>query len=265
MRIVKIIAIAFSLYSRIPMPSFDWDDEDYRHAVAVLPLIGVVIGALCFGVTKFYAAVSGEKELSAAPLVLILTAIPIFVTGGFHIDGFMDVSDAGNSFAEKERRLEIMKDPHIGAFAVIGLMKIGLFWLASLFLIVDDYLSSGRDGLILLFCIGFAVARAACGMTSIVFSRAKTDGMLSREVSKAGRIDLGILIKTLGIGLIIGLFIAPVPTVACMVALIVFVIYYRRFCYSKFGGVTGDTAGFFVVCAELVIVVMLALCSIVGV
>ena len=50
MKILKRIAIAFSLYSRIPMPVFEWEDEDYKGAIAFLPLVGVVIGGICAAV-----------------------------------------------------------------------------------------------------------------------------------------------------------------------------------------------------------------------
>lgn len=46
--------------------------------------------------------------------------LPILVTGGIHMDGFMDTSDALASWQSPEKRLEILKDSHVGAFAVLG-------------------------------------------------------------------------------------------------------------------------------------------------
>ena len=52
-------------------------------------------------------------------LAVILTVIPVFVTGGIHVDGLLDTSDALSSWQERTRRLEILKDSHAGAFAII--------------------------------------------------------------------------------------------------------------------------------------------------
>ena len=39
----------------------------------------------------------------------------------FHIDGFMDTMDAFHSYKPREEKLTILKDSHMGAFAVIML------------------------------------------------------------------------------------------------------------------------------------------------
>ena len=49
----------------------------------------------------------------------ILLAVPIFITGGIHMDGFMDTCDARASYGDREKKLAILKDTHTGAFAVI--------------------------------------------------------------------------------------------------------------------------------------------------
>ena len=57
--------------------------------------------------------------------------IPILITGGFHVDGFLDTCDALHSYQPRERKLEILKDSHIGAFAVIMLALYGLIFLGG--------------------------------------------------------------------------------------------------------------------------------------
>ena len=41
--------IAFSMYSRIPMPMFEWKEEDMKYAMCFFPAIGMVIGAVFYG------------------------------------------------------------------------------------------------------------------------------------------------------------------------------------------------------------------------
>lgn len=38
--------IAFSMYSKIPMPASDWKKENMRYIMCFFPLIGVIIGGV---------------------------------------------------------------------------------------------------------------------------------------------------------------------------------------------------------------------------
>jgi adenosylcobinamide-GDP ribazoletransferase len=251
MNVIKSIAIAFSMYSRIPMPTFKWEDQDYKHAISFLPLVGAVIGILVT-VAAFF------KELPVFVLTVILALIPLVITGGFHLDGFMDVTDARSSFAEKEKSLEIMEDPHIGAFAVIGLVKLALAWGGALYMVVDSF-STGR-GRIGVYCYGisFMAVRALCGLWSILLTKAKDSGMLSREAGGAETCDIMLLMAQLVFAMATWAFADLVSCLVCLGALGLFSVYYWRMCKKRFGGVTGDTAGYFVTMGELVVLVALA-------
>ena len=112
---LKSIAIAFQMYSHIPIPSFEWDDRSRKYALCFFPLVGAVVGSVEY--LWFYLA-----ALLEAPVLIgtaVATAIPFLITGGIHMDGFCDTVDALSSQASMERKLEILKDPHAGAFAII--------------------------------------------------------------------------------------------------------------------------------------------------
>lgn len=255
MRIIKRIIIAFSLYSRIPMPIFNWEDEDYRHAIAYLPLVGAVIGLLCALSIK----IDKWLELPTFVLTALLSFLPILVTGGFHLDGYMDVSDAISSFQGREKSLEIMKDPHIGAFAVISLLKLSVCWGGLLYLVIDSCKKSGDDRALYIYAAGFFMVRALCGITSLKMKKARKEGMLSSETKGAGSGDLAILIIQLAAA---GIFLVWTDALSGAIAIMVviaYTCYYGHFCNSKFGGVTGDTAGFYVCKAELMLLLALAL------
>lgn len=127
MRIIKSFFIAFSMYSKIPMPQFQWKDEDMRYALCFFPWVGAVIGALWY-LWKWFVTGSRWEPLC---YTVVGTAIPILITGGFHVDGFLDTCDALHSYQPRERKLEILKDSHIGAFAVIMLALYGLIFLGG--------------------------------------------------------------------------------------------------------------------------------------
>ena len=99
MKILKSIVIAFSLYSRIPMPHFDWEEDEYNLAIAFLPLVGAAIGLISY--CLFFVCVRLGLPLIAT--MAVMTLVPLIVTGGFHVDGFMDVQDARNSFQDREK------------------------------------------------------------------------------------------------------------------------------------------------------------------
>ena len=89
-RLFKSFIIAFSMYSKVPMPMLEWKEEDMKYVFCFFPFIGVLIG----GIITAWNYVCFRFELPEICRVLISAAIPLLVTGGIHADGFMDVSDA---------------------------------------------------------------------------------------------------------------------------------------------------------------------------
>ena len=104
MTIVKSLACAFLMYSRIPMPQVEWKEENRRYSLAMFPFVGAVIGGLIILWTYLCGILHSGKWLYAA----VCCVIPIAVTGGIHADGFCDVTDARSSYAPREKKLEIM-------------------------------------------------------------------------------------------------------------------------------------------------------------
>ena len=113
---MKAIAIAFSTYSKIPMPHFKWDPKALQYSMCAFPLVGAVIGAGEFAIWYLFGFLLQWSEVFTAAL---LTIFPILITGGIHMDGFLDTVDAKSSYKSKEEKLQILKDPHTGAFAII--------------------------------------------------------------------------------------------------------------------------------------------------
>ena len=250
--------IAFSLYSKIPMPAQVWDDDCAERAISFLPFIGIVIGALSY----MMLMLAGALGLPVFFTTVALTLIPVLVTGGFHLDGFLDVQDALHSYQPGEKKLEIMKDPHIGAFAVISAGELLLVWMGFLYLAVSTYAYSGDLSLMYLYCISFVPARALCAFTSIIFTKARKDGLLNMETKKSRRGDLVFLILQGAAAIAAMLFINLKVTLLAIAVMLIHLALYRRLCIRNFGGVTGDTAGFFVVSAETALLILLGICSV---
>ena len=257
MSVFRSLIIAFSMYSRIPMPIFNWDEKDMKHVITFLPLIGAVIGGIDYAVIRL----SNRIGLPCMVQTLLLTIVPILITGGFHIDGFMDVQDALKSYQSKEKKLEIMKDPHIGAFAVISLIGLGLIWIAGLYLCVYRALENGNPKLLFVFAAVFAFVRSVCGITCIVLPGAKKEGMLNMESGKAGKGDLIFLTALAGICVVVMLINSPVAAIILTASIAIYTFVYKNTCDRNFGGVTGDTSGYYVVTGECLLTVALAILS----
>ncbi len=245
--ILKSIAVAFSIYSKIPMPRFNWEEKDMRYHLIFFPWIGAVIALLEYGWYLLAIHCSFSQLLTAT----VALAIPFLVTGGFHADGFMDTMDAIHSWQPKEKRLEILKDPHIGAFSVIS---FAVFLLLALGFTSEAVRIASRN-LVMTVCFAFPVSRCLSGISVLTFPKAKKDGMMATESNTRGRV---VVLVFLGLQLavciallcVISGFSSP-EVYAALAAMTLAFIYYSRMSRKQFGGITGDLSGFFVCLAEL--------------
>ena len=252
MKVIKAFFIAFSMYSKIPVPQFEWKEEDMKYVLCFFPWVGAVIGGLIY----LWSLFCQKHEVGALCYTMIGTAIPLLVTGGFHVDGFMDTMDAFRSYQPKEKKLEILKDSHIGAFAAIMLATRGLVWLGA-------FSEVSQGALLRIICAGFFLARCLSGFSVVSFPSAKKEGLLYLFASQAEkRIVKGSLCLQ-GI-LCIGFMIfqsAIAGGIIAFTALCVLGYYYYR-SRKELGGVTGDTSGYFLVlCEGSMIVVAAVLCQ----
>ncbi len=250
MKILRLLALSFSIYSKIPMPHFK--NEDASGSLIFFPLVGAVIGGLIvlINVGMIYAGIP------AAVRIILTIFIPLAITGGFHADGFMDTEDALNSYAGTERKLGIMKDPHIGSFAVISLIKWMLVYAAA----VTAVLLSSKCGMNVLIILGlvFVASRCLCGLTSIVFRKAKREGMLYEETKDKERLSVCALTAFLITACALMLYMDLLCGAAVTAAFGVCTLRYRYIAYKEFGGVTGDTAGYFLTTSEIICTAALA-------
>lgn len=84
-RLWNSFKIAFSMYSKIPMPQSDWKKENMRYIMCFFPLIGLVIG----GLTMAWGIWGSMLVKSRLFYTIILVLIPVLVTGGIHLDGLL--------------------------------------------------------------------------------------------------------------------------------------------------------------------------------
>lgn len=252
MGLIKSIIIAFSMYSKIPMPQFAWKDEDMKYILCFFPWVGVVIG-FCVSI---WATLCERFEIGRLCYTLVGTGIPVLFTGGFHVDGYMDTMDAFHSYQPREKKLEILKDSHIGAFAVIMLGTYGLIYLGA-------FSEIRNESLLNIVCAGFVLSRCLSGISVVSFPSAKKEGLLYLFASNAQKSKVKGSLYLQGavcIGFMMwqSFFAAMIIVGAALGA---FAYYYYR-SKKELGGITGDTAGYFVLICEGSMIVAAAIINI---
>ncbi|MBR6967585.1 MAG: adenosylcobinamide-GDP ribazoletransferase [Ruminococcus sp.] len=232
---------AFLMYSRIPVPKTEWKEENRRYALGFFPLVGAVTG----GLLLLWRFVCDRLEIGQLLFAGGAVLIPIIVTGGIHLDGFCDVSDARAACADRERSLEIMKDPHIGSFAVISLC-VYLIIQTALFTQVDSMKTAA------VIAAGYVVSRGLSAVSAVTFRSAKKDGSLQSFVRPAHRnITLAMDIASAAAGIAVQTVLLPVQGAAAALAALLVMAYHRYSSYRRFGGITGDLCGWFLQLCEI--------------
>ena len=250
---LKAFIIAFSMYSQIPMPQFTWQEKEMKYAFCFFPWVGAAIG----GITMFWWWFCGKFSVGNMAFAMIVAAIPLAVTGGFHVDGFMDTMDAFHSYQPRERKLEILKDSHIGAFSVICLVLYELIYIGA-------YSEINAVRQIEIAAVGFFLSRCLSGIAAVTFPGAKKEGLLYMFTSRAHErtVKAALFLQTLSAAVLM-LYIDGITGAAALVGAGITFWYYYKKCKKELGGITGDTEGYFVTVCEGVIVLAAAVCKIV--
>jgi adenosylcobinamide-GDP ribazoletransferase len=249
MKILKAMVIAFSIYSKIPVPQFEWKEEDMEYMMCFFPWIGGVIGLAFFG----WAVLCEKFAVGTLCYALIAAAIPLIISGGFHVDGYMDTMDALHSYQSREKKLEILKDSHIGAFAAIMLV---LYYLIDIAAISEIHT---RKAVFAVAAV-FFLARCLSGIAVVTLQPAKKEGLLYTFASGAQKekVKRGLYLQLI-LCMALMIIISKQYGVAAIIASLLSFLYFKKKSYKEFGGITGDTAGFFVTVCEAAAAVAVAI------
>ena len=248
MKLFKSMIIAFSIYSKIPVPQFAWEEEDMEYMMCFFPWIGGVIGLVFYG----WLALCENIQIGALCRACVAAAIPLIISGGFHVDGYMDTMDAFHSYQNREKKLEILKDSHIGAFAAIMLVLYYLIDLAALSEVVTGKAAFAVAAV-------FFLARCLSGIGVVTLKSAKKEGLLYTFASGAQkkRVRLALYVQLTGcIALMVA--VSGIYGIVSAVTGVLCFFYFKWKSYRELGGITGDTAGWFVTVCEAAAAVAVA-------
>ena len=259
---MKSFILMLGFFTRLPVPKVEFTEEGYRKAVKLMPLVGLVIGAILV-LIMFIANLLQVPALIRSAIVLCAY---LFITGGLHFDGLADTCDGVLSGRTREQSLEIMKDSRIGVFGTLGIFMAGLFYFA---LFSEVHITA-----LLVFPL---VGRACCLISASLAPYARDDGMGKATGMAGGPMSMAsAIIFIFGASVLTAplymLFATPeersvvllaiVPLVCSLlaaVAAIIVTICITRTYKKRLGGVTGDTFGAVIEISSLVFLLVFTL------
>lgn len=110
--------VCLAFFTRLPVPGAFDHNSPMSRACQMFPVIGLVIGLIG---ALVIACASGLQLPDFAVSILAVIAM-IVATGALHEDGLADTIDGFGGGYERERKLDIMKDSHIGTYGVLALI-----------------------------------------------------------------------------------------------------------------------------------------------
>lgn len=235
---------ALALLTVLPVRA-DGDDRPRGRAMAWYPVVGGIIGVVLVLVYAAVASVAGIEppgRLLAAALTLAAWAA---LTGGLHLDGWGDCCDALLCALPRARRLEIMKDPHAGNFAVIGLIILLLAKLAALMVIHS----------LAVLLLAPVVARWVVVLAAGFWPTARPGGMGATFRAGLGGWQLAIATLTCGSLVVVMGWSGLLALGGALAALLLI----ARLAMAQLGGLTGDVYGAIIEGAELLVLLAGAL------
>jgi len=232
------LCIAFSLYSRVPMPGIKWNDGNMKYVLLFFPFVGAVEGVLFYFLSGLLISRGFGTLLTGA----LLTAFTFLYTGGIHTDGFLDVCDALASLKSPDERRRILKDPHVGSFAVISGIVLYSLKIAAY--------GNISPGLLMPVSLSFFLSRALSALSILFIPEASREGMVFSLKRSAGRAAFPLLIFFTLTGFGILFFISLKKALLITGLFMVILFYHYHNCKRNFGGISGDTAGFFLELSE---------------
>lgn len=247
---LSAIVIAFSFLTIIPLPMLKWTERRLKFLPALMPLVGLGIGSLGYGLF----CLLDNLTFSAFSKAVVMALFYPFITGGLHLDGLMDTADAYFSRQSIEQKLKIMKDSRVGAFAVITLVSLLLLKIAFF----SELFLAGREKAYLLLFIP-VLSRIAQAAMLCFFPYAKEDGLavMFGKNQKQGVFYALALFMAMCVGFIY--FLDGFYSMLLPLGLMLFTAFYYFFARKNFGGITGDIAGVYVELAELLLLVILVM------
>jgi adenosylcobinamide-GDP ribazoletransferase len=237
------------MFCAIPLPKHIWDEDCVQYALPCFPLVGGIIGLLWWGFARLLVFGGVHIVLASA----LLGLFPFLATGFLHLDGYMDTNDAILSRRPAEDRLRILKDPHMGAFAVIMLAVLLLFQVAAAYALIEK----GTDFYMLV--VISVVSRSCSSVSLLCLNIMPQSGYAKMFRQKAGLRHMLFIAVTAAVFAAFSVIIKGPGSLAAAAPVVLAYAASTAYAYKYFKGVSGDLAGYALTISELAGLVVLAI------
>lgn len=254
----KGFLMAISMFTVIPLPRYEWDDEGGKNIMKFYPAIGLIVGLIWYVVFRVLTLLGAS--------IMVITAItlitPFILTGMLHLDGYMDVCDALLSRRDKQEKLRILKDPHTGAFSVISVVMLFVVNFSGLYTVISNSSNNNTINNINTSAVGLIlipiISRSLMGYLLLSKDSMKGSSLGAFFKQGTGKVDRFILLACLTISSIIAIFIFGIYGVIMSLAMILVSTFLVNSAAKEFDGMSGDSAGYGLVIAETIGVLILS-------
>ncbi len=240
---------ALQFLTIIPVKIKDINSRMASSSIFYFPLVGLLLGlilAASNNILTYFCPGFGQFTINTI-LVVLLTVL----TGGLHLDGLADATDAVLSRKNQDEMLRIMRDSHIGAMGVLSLICVILLKISFLCAISIQL----KPGALLSMCV---ISRWALVLAMALFPYARQEG--KAKVFMEG-VNFKILASATLVALTAAILIWRLKGVLIFgfVGMCVYII--ARYFRLKIGGITGDTLGAISEITEVLVLFNIALLS----
>ena len=244
--------MALTMYTIIPVKFHKWEEENRPQMITCLPFVGLVIGAIWAAILYVLQfAVTGD--FLPKPIAAVLFALyPFIISGGLHLDGFMDVTDATKSCRDLEERRRILKDSHVGSFATVGAIMLFLLWFAAS--LSFDFCA--EDFHILVFLP--IVSRSIGGLAVSLLPTMTTSEYGEKFRSGISKGKIAFITICIVISIVASVFLCGMDAIA-VIALVIAAWAAIFKAYKSLEGMNGDIAGYSIVVSETVSILALSI------
>lgn len=230
--------LSFQFFTSLPIrKQLPMNPKTVTAMYSMMPVLGILMGC-----TLSLLQVLNIEFLHFSNLLfaILLVVAGIVMTGGLHLDGWIDMGDAYFSYQDKARRLEILEDSRVGAFGAICLVVLLLLKIGF---IVELLERDSQDIVFYLLAIPFS-SRLALLFYFVATHTVKEKGLAAYFKSQVNpkNIWIGLIIYSVLFSILTYYFIGMIGIIllGCM---LVFVLLYRKWTIKNFGGMTGDLVG----------------------